>query len=254
MKVKIMLTQERYKLILELLSQRDAVTVSELAQYTNISESTIRRDLNALDRDGRLKKVFGGAVSIRPIEGINEPAAADRDRLMIEEKEFIAKYAASLIRDDDFVYIDSGSTTLRLTGQIGNTRALFVTNGIVHAQRLISKGLRTIMLGGAVKPRNACVIGSDGVRSLERFHFTKAFIGANGVEQDAGYTTPDSEEAVVKETAIKRSFASFVLADHTKFGKIFSVTFSPLTKCSIITDKLTNSGIADKTVIKEVSL
>ncbi|MBQ9461922.1 MAG: DeoR/GlpR transcriptional regulator [Clostridia bacterium] len=249
-----MLTQERYRLILELLNERNAVTVTELAQYTNISESTIRRDLNALDKEGRLKKVFGGAVSLKQIEGINEPPAADRDRLMPDEKELIACYAAGLIRDDDFVYIDSGSTTLRLVGQIGSTRALFVTNGIVHAQRLLAKGLKTIMLGGALKQKNACVTGSEGVRSLERFHFTKAFIGTNGIEQDAGFTTPDSDEAAVKEMAVKCSFASFVLADHTKFGKIYPVTFSPLSKCSIITDKLTNSGIADKTVIKEVSL
>ena len=249
-----MLTQERYKLILDLLKERDAVTVTELAQYTNISESTIRRDLIALDKQGRLKKVFGGAVSMKQIEGINEPAVTEREHIMTAEKEIIARYAAELIKDDDFVYIDSGSTTLQLVGQIGSTRALFVTNGIVHAQKLLAKGLKTIMLGGSLKQKNACVTGTDGVRALERLHFTKAFIGANGIEQDSGFTTPDSEEAAVKEMAVSRSFASFVLADHSKFGKIYPVTFSPISKCSIITDKLTDAGIADKTVIKEVSL
>lgn len=248
-----MLTHERYRLILELLNKRDTVTVSELASLTNISESTIRRDLTALDKEGKLRKVFGGAVSVRQVEGIEELAVVERDMLMTDEKERIARYAASLINDDDFVYIDSGSTTSRLVGQIGTVKALFVTNGIVHAQKLIAKGLKTIILGGTLKPKNACVVGAEGVRGLERFHFTKAFIGANGIEAEAGFTTPDSEEAIVKEQAIKRSFSSFVLADHTKLGRIYPVTFAALPSCSIITDRITNGTIADKTVIKEVS-
>ena len=249
-----MLTQERHRLILDLLSRQDVATVSELAQFTNISESTIRRDLSVLDKEGRLKKVFGGAVSLMQIEGINEPAAAERDRIMPDEKEQIGRYAATLIKDDDFVYIDSGSTTQRLVDHIGATKALFVTNGIVHAQRLIARGLRTIMLGGSIKQKNACVAGADGVRALERFHFTKAFIGTNGIDQDAGFTTPDSEEAAVKEMAIKRSSTAFVLADHTKFGRIFPVTFSMVSKCSIITDRIIGSGIAEKTIVKEAVL
>ena len=134
-----MLTHERYKNILDYLAERDAATVSELAQATGTSESTIRRDLVALDKEGRLRKVYGGAAAINRTEGINEDEVKIREVMMPEEKEQIAAYAAQLINNDDFIYIDSGTTTSRLIEHIGNTNATFVTNGIIHAQKLLSK-------------------------------------------------------------------------------------------------------------------
>ena len=247
-----MLTQERYKNILDILGEREAATVGELAQLIGVSKSTIRRDLNALDSEGRLRKVYGGATALNKIEGALEDEVKVRDVMMSEEKEIIAGYAVTLINNDDFIYIDSGTTTSRFIEHIGNTKATFVTNGIIHAQKLLSKGLNAYMIGGKVKAVTASVVGADGIKNLSKFNFTKAFIGSNGIDIMAGFTTPDSEEALMKAKAIEKSFVTFVLADHSKFRKVYPVTFAELRKCCIITDKLIYSGFSDKTIIREV--
>lgn len=248
-----MLTQERYRAILAILEERDAATVSELAVLVGTSESSIRRDLTVLDREGRLRKVYGGATAIHRTEGAIEDEVHVRNEQMVEEKELIGEYAAGLINNDDFIYIDSGTTTARFIDHIGSTRATFVTNGIIHAQKLLSKGLNAYMIGGRIKPVTASVVGAEGIRNVVKFNFTKAFMGANGIDITAGFTTPDSEEAMMKEKAIEKSFAVFVLADHSKFRKVYPVSFAELKKCCIITDKLPYGGFSDKTLIREVT-
>ena len=247
-----MLTQERYKNILAVLSEKGAATVTELARIIGVSESTVRRDLNALDGEGKLRKVYGGATALNKTEGALEDEISVRDGRMSDEKKIIAEYAAALIHDDDFIYIDSGSTTSRLIEYIGNTQATFITNGIIHAQKLLSKGLKAYMIGGRIRPVTASVVGTEAVKNVLKYNFTKAFLGTNGVDISAGFTTPDGEEAMMKQQAIEKSFAVFVLADHSKFRKVYPVTFAELQRCCIITDKLPYGGFSDKTIIREV--
>ncbi len=248
-----MLTLERYKMILDILSERDAASVTELAVMIGTSESTIRRDLIALDKEGRLRKVYGGATAINHTQGASEDEVTVRDVMMSQEKELIAEYAAGLINHDDFIYIDSGTTTSRLIDHIGNTNATFVTNGIIHAQKLLSKGLKAYMIGGKIKAVTASVVGAEGIRNLGKFNFTKSFLGTNGIDITAGFTTPDSEEALMKAKAIEKSFAVFVLADHSKFRKVYPVSFAELKMCCIVTDQLPYGGFSDKTIIREVT-
>ena len=247
-----MLTQERYQSILSIVNDKKAVTVTELAAVLNISESTVRRDLTALDELGKLKKVFGGATSITKLEGVFEDNVSLRETMMSAEKTEIARYSATLINDSDFVFIDSGTTTSRLIDFIENNKATYVTNGIVHARKLVQKGLNAYMIGGKVKPATEAVVGAEGISNLRNFNFSKAFMGTNGIDIAAGFTTPDIEEAMMKEAAVNRSYMAFVLADHTKFRRVFSVTFSQLKKCCVITDNLPDSRFAKETVIKEV--
>ena len=248
-----MLTEERYQLILQIVNDRNAVTVAELSQQLDISESTIRRDLNALADMGKLNKVFGGATALNRSSGIYETNVANRADSMSEEKTAIARYAATLIGDDDFVFIDAGTTTLRLIDFIANNKATYVTNGIIHGQKLIQKGLEAYIIGGRIKPLTEAVIGTMGVKSLENMNFTKAFMGTNGIDLTAGFTTPDIDEARLKETAISHSYRIFVLADHSKFRQVCAVTFAPLKIGSVITDSCPDSKYYEKTNIKEVN-
>lgn len=248
-----MLNQERYKLIQEIIEERNTVTVAELSKELSTSESTIRRDLTALDNLGKIRKFFGGASAIKHNEGAFEDSVSVREAIMSEEKTAIGNYAASLINDDDFVYIDSGTTTSRLIDFITNEKATYVTNGIAHAKKLIRRGLTAYVIGGKIKSVTEAVVGSEGISSLSNFNFTKAFMGANGIDLKSGYTTPDIEEALIKQTAIEKSYTAFILADNSKFRRVFPVTFCGLNKCCIITDKLTDSRFSKETIVKEVN-
>ena len=153
-----MLTQERYQSILSTIDERGAVTVSELAEMLGASESTIRRDLTALDEMGRLRKVFGGATSIKQVGSVFEDNFSTKEVLMSEEKTQIAMYCATLINDSDFVFIDAGTTTARLIDFIDNSKATYVTNGIIHARKLIQKGFNAYIIGGKLKPATEAVV------------------------------------------------------------------------------------------------
>jgi DeoR family fructose operon transcriptional repressor len=171
----------------------------------------------------------------------------------VEEKKAIARYAASIIHDDDFVYIDSGSSTGWLIEYLEPTKATFVTNGIAHVKRLMSKNLRAYLIGGLAKPVTESIVGADAVNNMKKYNFTKCFLGTNGIHTDYGFTTIDVEDALVKMEAVNRSYASIVLADHTKFDKVTAVTFAGLKKSSIITDRLMNDKYADVALVTEVA-
>ena len=106
-----MLSEERHMMILKILEEKQSVTVTELTNLLGISESTARRDITLLDKAGRLVKVFGGAVPADSIYLSTEPTVAQKAEINKEEKKQIARYAASLIQPQDFVYLDAGTTT-----------------------------------------------------------------------------------------------------------------------------------------------
>ena len=247
-----MLSQERYKLIQDIINEQKTVTVAELALALETSESTIRRDLTALDKLGKIRKFFGGATAINPIEGFDEDTVSVREQKMSGEKTEIAKYAATLINDRDFVFIDAGTTTSRLIDFITNEKATYITNGITHGRKLIHKGMKTYIIGGKIKQITEAIVGSEGIDNLRNLNFSKAFMGTNGIDLQAGYSTPDIEEAMIKEAVINKSYTCFMLADSSKFRRIFPVTFSPLAKCCIITDILNDNRFRNETIIKEV--
>lgn len=247
-----MLAQERYQIILEHLGAEGTATVAQLSALLDASEATVRRDLSALAKDGKLNKVFGGATSVRRM-GLVEEHVSLRETQMFPEKDRIAAYAASMIRDDDFVFIDSGTTTACMIPHLKNQRATYVTNGVAHAFRLLRAGFTVYLIGGRLRPATEAVVGSEAMQGLLKYNFTKAFMGTNGISQEKGFTTPDVEEANIKQCAIERSFVSFVLADHTKFNRAFPVSFSRLDACCILTDRMPKGGF-DKAIIKEVNL
>lgn len=127
-----MLAEERFALILNLLAEKRTATVQELCEALNASESTIRRDLTELDRQGRLNKVHGGATLPDGQFLADEPTMAAKETLAVGQKRSIAQAAADLVRAGDFVYIDAGSTTLAMVRALSGPAldAHYVTNGI----------------------------------------------------------------------------------------------------------------------------
>lgn len=248
-----MLTQERYHAILQMLSVKEAVTVAELSAALDTSESTIRRDLNTLDEMGKLKKVFGGATAIQSSTGVTESPFESRESEMFEEKTAIAQYAATLVHDGDFVFIDAGTTTYRLIDFLTNKKVTYMTNGVAHARRLVQKGFDTRVVGGKIKPFTEAVVGTQALTYINRLNFTKAFIGTNGIDLNAGFTTPEMDEGAVKDAIVNKAYLTFVLSDRTKFRRVYPVSFADIHKGCIITDSVPDERFLQATVIKEVN-
>ena len=248
-----MLTEERFKLILSILEKKQAVTVIDLVDFLNVSESTIRRDLTTLNSMGKLKKVHGGATSIRESFSSKDDDVDVRQNSNVEEKEEIARYAASLIRKNDFVYIDAGTSTEKMIEYISEKRANYVTNGIAHGKKLAKKGFKVYIVGGEIKLATEAIVGVEAVNSLRKYNFTKGFFGVNAISEEQGYSTPDVQEALVKESAMKKSRESYILADSSKFNKTSCVTFGELSDATIITTNINDDEVKDYTKVVEVN-
>lgn len=234
-----MLTEQRHNAILQILSDKGSVTVAELKDLLNISESTARRDITQLARMGKLEKVFGGAISLENNISTKEPTVRQKSELNKEEKRWISAYAASLIRPSDFIYIDAGTTTEGMIDFLPDDNSIsYVTNGVAHAQKMMSAGKRVILVGGELKSSTEAVVGTDAVLVLQKYHFSRGFFGSNGVSLEEGFTTPDPNEALVKQTAIQQCRLAYVLADSSKFDVVSSVTFCPIDKAQILTERI----------------
>ena len=250
-----MLTEERHSAILRTLKEKKAATVSQLAEKLRVSESTIRRDLIALDNAGKLCKVHGGATLNGNLYITQEDDVSTKQDQHNGEKDMIARHAASLVTPEDFVFIDAGTTTFKLIDYLPQQAAAnvtFVTNGIQHAAKLAAMGLKVYLPGGRLKPVTQALVGTEAIRSLSCYNFTKGFFGTNGISSTAGFSTPDFSESNVKSEAMRRCRSCFVLADSSKFKRIFPITFAQLSEAAIITDVLPDSKYKKLTTIIEV--
>lgn len=246
-----MLGADRKSLIVKLVNERKSVAISELVEILDTSASTIRRDINELSDEGKLIKVFGGAKSSDDSAHliVKDSNFSERSTQNLESKLEIGKYAASLIGDDDLVFIDAGTSTYMMIGFLSKSRATFVTNGLKQAQALAAANLNAYLLGGSLKSDTEAVVGGEAVRSLWRYNFTKGFFGTNGVTAKNGYMTPEATEASVKEMAISKCQVAYVLCDKTKFGNRSMVTFAPIEQATIITDEPPEKAIASLTKV-----
>ncbi|MGG4033880.1 DeoR/GlpR family DNA-binding transcription regulator [Paenibacillus cisolokensis] len=245
--------EERRKYILEQLTRDERVKVAELAEKFRVSTETVRRDLDRLEKDGILKKVYGGAVKSRA-EGW-EPPFVSRAEMLAKEKETIGRLAASLVKDGETVMIDHGTTTLEVLRYLGDRKHVTV---VTHSVPLLLLAMemfagRIIFIGGEVSPRQQSVAGPIAEAMLKQLKVNKAFISVGGISLNEGITDYDLNEVSISRLMIERAEEVVVLADHTKFGKITFANIAPLKDVSmIITDeqcpeewmkKLTEKGI-----------
>ena len=248
-----MLAEERFTLILDLLARQRTATVQELCEALNASESTIRRDLNELDKLGKVNKVHGGATLPDSQFRADEPTMAAKEELAVAQKQSIALAAVELIQPEDFIFLDAGSTTLAVARCLSGPalKARYVTNGVAHARLLAQKGCRVFLPGGLLRPETEAIIGAAALVALQQYNFTKVFLGANGVALEAGFTTPDPEEAAVKAAALRRARESWFLVDDSKFAKVYPAVIADLHGGAILTNRCPNPQYRQFTLIKE---
>ncbi|TBW82498.1 DeoR/GlpR family DNA-binding transcription regulator, partial [Staphylococcus hominis] len=136
-----MITEKRYDLILQELNKKDFLSLQELINRIGCSASTIRRDLSKLQQMGKLQRVHGGATIVH--NRVLEPILSDKLATNLTERKEIAQYAAALIQDREYIFLDAGSSTIEMIPFITAKDIVVVTNGLTHVEKLLAKGIKT---------------------------------------------------------------------------------------------------------------
>ena len=216
-----LLSEERKMKIIELVEDEGKVKVNRLAKDFNVSTETIRRDLEELEDERKLKKVYGGAVKLK--SPLNEMSMFEREILNIEEKKRIGTKAASFIKAGEIIFIDEGSTTLQMIPSLKNVSDVtIITNSFPLVIKLMEydskqqfKG-NIIFLGGHVNSKHFRSSGSLTEKMAKEFYVDKAFIAIDGIHPDSGITSFDVHKCLLSKIFINNAIEVFALADHSK--------------------------------------
>ena len=215
-----MFAEERRLKIAEMINRGDSVKVAQLSREFGVSESTIRRDLNELEKFGLITRTHGGAVSTQ----INKLEATfnEKQDKYLEEKQKIGKIAAQQIQDGDTIIIDSGTTTWHIAKYIEAKNITIITNSIALANELSNReDIQLINTGGIIRSNTKAQVGSIAEKTIRQFRVDKTFIGANGVSLKSGITTPTLQEAEVKQAMIDVANKVYLLVDESKFEQVY---------------------------------
>jgi len=230
--------EKRKKKILERLREEGRVEVPALAELLQVSTETIRRDLERLDSEGRLKKVHGGAIKVEA-NSLELPFDV-KTRLYAEEKAAIGKYAASLVKDGDTIMLGNGTTTIEIIRHLGNRRDVTIVTHSTPALLLALEVFagKVIFIGGEMNKRQKTTEGPLAELILNQLRVNKAFIPAGGVSLLDGITEYELSEANISRKMMDRADETFFLADSSKFGKTTFANVCSLEEVySIITDR-----------------
>lgn len=212
-----MIVEERLDMILDVLFKEKKISNRYLTKKLHVSESTLRRDLDILEEAGKIRRVHGGAVlNIKT----DERSFTDNEQSMLEEKKSIGRKASKLIPDKSLVFLDAGSTTNIMIDFLEAKDVRIVTNGLMHASKLMERGIDTIIIGGRLKAKTRVTTGVIAMNELCDFNFDLAFIGANGFDEEYFYTA-DINEALIKRKAIELSNKAYILADSSKEHEVY---------------------------------
>lgn len=240
-----MFAEERQQRIAERARTEGRVDVTALAAAFDVTTETIRRDLTALERQGVVKKVHGGAI---PLERLGfEPTVAARDTVQTAAKERIAAAALAEVPEEGAILLDAGTTTARIAEALPQDRELtVVTNSVLIASLLAPKPRLTVLIiGGKVRGRTMAAVDDWALRALADTYVDVAFVGTNGISAERGLTTPDTGEAAVKRAMIGASRKTVVVADHTKVGNDCLARFGALDQVDVfVTDTGLDAGLA----------
>ncbi len=215
-----MLAIERKNEILTILQKEQRVLVSELAKKYDVTEETIRRDLEKLERDGFVKKTYGGAVLNRNTN-VDLPLRI-REKTNREQKQKIAEIAASIIEEGGSIMLDASSTSLMVAQKIKNMRKLTVitTSVEVLIELAQSEGITVISTGGNLKASCLSLVGRNTEECLSRFNADMAVVSCKGIDMERGIMESNEMEAGVKLMMKKSAKQTVLVIDSTKFDLI----------------------------------
>lgn len=237
-----MLADQRRELILAEVERTGAIRISELTELLNVSDMTVRRDLEHLESRGWLRKVHGGAVLSQ--SSVEESSFEDKSSLQQPAKRAIAARAAELIEPNTAIGLSAGTTTWMLARSLQMTGGSLsvVTNSTTVAEILAAgggPGIRVVLTGGERTP-SAALVGAIADRAIGSLHVDRLFLGVHGMDARAGFTCPNLAEAQTNQALINSARQVVVLADSTKWGVVGLANFGRLSAADIL---ITDDGI-----------
>ena len=232
---------QRKNHILDRLLSNGRVDATEVAESLGVTGETIRKDLIALERQGILRRVHGGAVPVQSLAF--EPGVETRTEYSTE-KTRIAQAALAHLPNEGSVLIDAGSTTAKLVEMFPGDHELTVyTNTIPLAISLLTRPRLTVFtLGGRLRNKTFAEVGDWTVRALAEINVDVAFLGTNGISMARGLTTPDPAEAAVKRLMLGCAAKRVLLADHSKFGVVKGTKHGDLDDIDVL---ISDAGLTD---------
>jgi len=222
----------RQTLLVENLSRRGFMSVSDIAEETGVSEITIRRDLTELERSGTIRRTHGGALIARNgtanIYDIREPTFEARRRRNSDAKIRIAQRAVQFVRPGQTIALDTGSTTLELTRFLGEVADLQIITNNTRAASLLAETTHPVYLpGGRVRGRELSIYGSNAASFVSTYHYDILFLGLSGISED-GLFDYSPEDCEIKRVFIQRSDLIIALCDASKFNRQAMVRIAAL--------------------------
>lgn len=226
----------RQEKILELLSTNEIASTDSLMKHLGISVSTLRRDLLKLESEGKIHLLHGGGVRLP--QKTTELNISTKMNLNKEEKEVIARKAATYVEDGDVIFLDPSSTTYWMIPYLAGKKITVITNGISHVNQLVALEIPCVMIGGSIKPTTNSCIGSLTESTMKTFFFNKCFLGASGFSIQSGITNHDINERAIKILALKNSTQPYFLMDHSKYGVVTMIKVANLEDYPVLTDRI----------------
>jgi DeoR/GlpR family transcriptional regulator of sugar metabolism len=221
-------------MVLDLLETNGEVSVAQLSARAGVSDMTIRRDLEALERESAVKRVHGGAITT--VSRSYEPPYSIRGQRNVEAKQRIGKAAAALLSDGETVIVDVGTTTLEVARALQGRRHLTVLTTSMRAAGILAEepGIRLMVTGGLIRSGELSLIGDLAERAFADFRFDTFLMGVAGIEAEAGLTEYNLDDARVKQAALASARRCVVVADSSKLGRVAFARICPLERVDVM--------------------
>jgi DeoR family transcriptional regulator of aga operon len=234
-----MLLEERRQHILSIIRQEGRVLVSEVSEALDISRITIRKDLDELEHKGLVQRTHGGALA--PQKGaLLDPSLEEKQHQQLKEKRRIAEAAITLVKEEQCVLLDSGSTTTAIARALrAFSRLTVVTNAVNIAAELTDTNFEVILTGGSLRRNSFSLVGPLAEDVLHEIHADILFLGVDGFDSKIGLSTPNFLESRVNRAMIQSSRKVVAVCDSTKFGRrSLAIIAPPSAVHTLITDSL----------------
>jgi DeoR family transcriptional regulator of aga operon len=214
-----MLIDERRQHILELIQNQGRALVSDLSEQLNISQITIRKDLDYLQSKGLIQRSHGGALRVPP-RALIDPTLQEKQKHNLREKERIAAAASKMVEEGQCVILDSGTTTTAVAERLKRFKHLTViTNAVNIAAELVGTDFEVILVGGTMRRNSFSLVGPLAEDNLEEMHADILFLGVDGFDMEVGITTPNLLESRVNRAMVKAARHVVAVCDSSKFGR-----------------------------------